>query len=217
MKHREGMKNFLTTDIYGINGEAFSGGRSNIEVVRQMLEAGIRVIQYREKDKSGREMFTECSAIRDLTRQAGATFIVNDRVDLAIAVSADGVHIGQDDLPPLVVRKMIGEEMILGLSTNLPEQAREAVHLGVVDYIGVGPVYATGTKADAAQTAGLEYVEYVAKNIALPFVPIGGIKETNIAEVRRSGAHIFAIISDIVGAPDIPAKVRDIRSELARA
>lgn len=216
MIHRPRMANFLTTDIYGITGEEFSAGRSNIEVVRQLLAAGVKIIQYREKAKEARDMYEECLALREMTTRAGATFIVNDRVDLAMMVAADGVHVGQEDLPPGRVRELVGADMLVGLSTHTPETARAAENLaGIIDYIGVGPVYATGTKKDASAPTGLELVAYVTKNIKLPFVAIGGIKEGNIGDVRRHGAQVIALISDLVGAPDIAAKVRALRAELA--
>jgi thiamine-phosphate pyrophosphorylase len=216
MKQRKGMENFLAGDIYGITDDALSRGRSTVEVVRLLLDAGIRVIQYREKSKPARTMYEECRVIRDLTAGAGATFIVNDHVALAMAVGADGVHVGQDDLPPGKVRELVGPDMVIGLSTHAPEQAREAEKLaGVIDYLGVGPVFATGTKKDAAAPVGLTLLEYVAANISLPYVAIGGIKENNIAEVRRRGAGMIAIVSEIVGADDIPAKVAALRAAMA--
>lgn len=153
--------------------------------------------------------------MREMARKAGATFIINDYIDLAIAVSADGVHIGQDDLPPAVVRELVGEKMIIGLSTHLPEQAKAAAKSGVVDYIGVGPVFATQTKKDVCSPVGFSYLEYVARNIALPFVAIGGIKEHNIIKVQSRGARIFALVTELVGTADIPAKVQAIRKRLA--
>lgn len=209
---RPAMRNFLSTDIYGITAEKFSLGRSNIEVVDAMIGAGIKVIQYREKEKSAREMYNECTRIMEMASRAGVTFIVNDRVDLAMMVNAHGVHIGQDDLPVKEVRRLMGEEAIIGLSTHSPDQARAAVLSGAVDYIGVGPLYATHTKTDVCAAVGLEYLDFVVHNINLPFVAIGGIKEHNIAEVRRRGAKITALVTEIVGAEDIPAQVRKLRA-----
>lgn len=216
MEHRPGMANFLAGGIYAITGDDFSRGRTGAEVVRQLLAAGVRVVQYREKDKSARGMYEECKLIRDLTRGAGATFIVNDRVDLAMAVGADGVHVGQDDLPPASVRELVGPDMVIGFSTHTAAHAHAAEKLaGVIDYIGVGPVFATGTKKDAAAPVGLTLIEYVANNIALPFVAIGGIKEDNIGEVRRRGAATIALVSDLIGAADIAAKVAALNAALA--
>ena len=211
---RLGMAELLAADIYGITAEEYSLGRSNIEVVALMIEAGIKVIQYREKEKKTRQKYEECLKIREMTRQSGVTFIVNDNVDLAILAESDGIHIGQDDLPPEKVRKLVGEEMIIGLSTHLPEEAEAAVKSGV-DYIGVGPIFATKTKKDVCDPVGLEYLEYVVKNIKLPFVAIGGIKEHNLAELSRRGAKCFAMVTEIVGVEDIGAKVRALRAVLS--
>lgn len=216
MQHRANMANFLAGDIYGVTDDRLSLGRGNVETARQLLAAGVTVIQYREKDRPARIMYEECLAIRALTREAGATLIVNDHIDLAMIVGADGVHIGQDDLPPGEVRRLVGPDIIIGLSTHSPEQAREAEKLaGVIDYIGVGPIFATATKKDASAPVGLAGIEYVAANIRLPFVPIGGIREDNIGAVRRSGADIVALVADLVGAADIAAKVASLRAVLA--
>ncbi len=215
MAHKRGMAGLLEADIYGITAEEYSRGRSNIEVVSQMIDAGIKVIQYREKDKSMRQKYEECLKIRDMTREVGVTFIVNDHPDLALLVGADGVHLGQDDLPPERVRELVGDGMIIGLSTHSPAQAEAAVKSGV-DYIGVGPIFATKTKKDVCEPVGLEYLDYVVQNIKLPFVAIGGIKEHNIAEVSRRGARCIALVTEIVGAEDIGAKVRSLRKVLSR-
>lgn len=207
-----GMHNFLTTDIYGITSEEHSLGRSNVEVVKQMIDGGIRVIQYREKNKYSRAMYEECQVIREMTRTAGVTFIINDHIDLAMLVGADGVHIGQDDLPPEAVRRLIGQDMLIGLSTHSISQAQEAVRCGVIDYIGVGPIFKTQTKKDVCDPVGLAYLEHVVKNVDLPFVAIGGIKEHNIALVRNCGAKIIALVTEIVGSQDIKAKIAAIRT-----
>lgn len=200
----------LITDIYGITAESWSRGRSNAEVVKCMLEGGIRIIQYREKDKSGLEKYRECLALRQLTEAAGALLIINDHADLALAVGADGVHIGQDDMPPSAVRELIGPHLLLGISTHSPQQAQAAVRAGA-DYIGVGPLYSTRTKVDVCEPVGLEYLEYAAKNIQIPFVAIGGIKQHNLAEVVSRGAACVAMVTEIVGAEDPAACITAIR------
>ncbi|WP_073239079.1 thiamine phosphate synthase [Desulforamulus putei] len=215
MTVKRGLAEFLKPGIYGITAEEYSRGRDNIQVVQDMLAAGIRIIQYREKEKKAREKYLECIKIRELTRQAGATFIVNDNIDLALIVDADGVHIGQDDLPPEKVRELVGEERIIGLSTHSPAQARAALAAGV-DYIGVGPIFATRTKKDVCDPVGLAYLEYVVKNIDLPFVAIGGIKEHNIRQVTARGARCVALVTEIVGAADIVAKVAALRQEMTK-
>lgn len=211
--HNRKLTGLLMADIYGITAEEYSMGRSNIEVAAQMIEAGVTVIQYREKEKSDRQKYEECLKIREMTGEAGALFIVNDRPDLALLVDADGVHLGQDDLHPGAVRKLVGEKMLIGFSTHSPAQAHAAETMDI-DYIGVGPIFATNTKKDVCEPVGLEYLEYVVKNIRLPFVAIGGIKEHNIAEVYRRGARCMALVTEIVGAPDIGARVRNLRAAI---
>jgi thiamine-phosphate pyrophosphorylase len=159
-------------------------------------------------------MLEECLAIRAKTRAAGATFIVNDYVDLAILAEADGVHLGQEDLPPEAVRKLVGDQMLIGLSTHSPGQAQAAARLGAVDYIGVGPIFATQTKQDVCEPVGLAYLDYVVENIDLPFVAIGGIKQHNIKQVKDHGARTIALVTEIVGAKDVIAQVAAIREQL---
>jgi len=212
MDKRAALDILLAADLYGITAEEYSLGRKNPEVVRMMVDAGIKVIQYREKEKKMRAKYQECLEIRKITESVGAVFIVNDHPDLAVLTGADGVHLGQDDLPPGAVRRLVGEEMIIGLSTHSPEQAREAEEGGAVDYIGVGPVFPTSTKKDVCAPVGLSYLDYVVKNIRLPFVAIGGIKEHNAGEVWQRGARCLAMVTEIVGAEDIAAKVRALRA-----
>lgn len=201
----------LCTDLYCLTSEEHSNGRDNIEVVREMIAAGIKIIQYREKEKTMLEKYRECEKIRDLTQDI--TFLVNDHLDLALAVEADGVHLGQDDLPIQKVRELVGEEMIIGISTHSPEQAEKAV-VGGADYIGVGPIFSTKTKKDVCDPVGLTYLDYVVKNIKIPFVAIGGIKENNILQVVKRGAKTVAMVTEIVGAENIPAKITSIRRKI---
>lgn len=209
-------KNVLPKGIYGITAEIFSRGRKNIEVVKAMVKGGIKIVQYREKeDKSIREMYEECKEIRKITRDHGVLFLVNDFIDIALLTDADGVHIGQDDLPVDEVRKLIGNK-IIGISTHSAEQALKAVKDGV-DYIGVGPIYKTYTKKNVCNPVGFEYLEYVVNNILLPFVAIGGIKENNIQEVIRRGAETIALVTEIAGADDIEAMVRRLQARLLPA
>ena len=198
----------LPKGIYGITGEKFSRGRSNIEVVEAMIRGGVRVVQYREKhrDKSIREMYEECRLIREITRKHGVMFIVNDFVDIALLTDADGVHVGQDDLPLAEVRRLVGRR-IIGVSTHSPGQADAAV-AGGADYIGVGPIFETRTKEDVCDPVGFEYLEYAARKVPVPFVAIGGIKAHNIQEVVSRGTERVCMVTEIVGAEDIEGTVR---------
>ncbi|BDQ36676.1 thiamine-phosphate synthase [Pseudodesulfovibrio nedwellii] len=206
----------LDTDLYCLTGEKFSLGRSNIDVVREMLDSGIKLVQYREKEKKMGAKYEECLVIRDMTREAGAAFIVNDDIELARLVDADGVHIGQEDLPVEAVRRLVGEEMTIGLSTHSPAEARDAVKRGA-DYIGVGPIFKTFTKEDVVDPVGFEYLDYVVNNIDIPFVAIGGIKEHNIGEVVRRGASCVALVTEIVGEENINEKINALRHEIEAA
>lgn len=210
MNRQEAMECFKAFPIYGITAEGMSAGRNSIEVVEAMLQAGIRFVQYREKEKSGLERYEQCLAIRELTRKYDAAMIIDDFVDLAIAVDADGVHIGQEDLPVKAVRALLGPDKVIGLSTHEPAQLQQANELAeYLDYVGVGPVYATQTKK-TAQPVGLEYVAHAVQHSRLPFVAIGGIKEHNIQAVAAAGAAQIAVVSDITAAPDIQAKIKKL-------
>jgi thiamine-phosphate pyrophosphorylase len=214
-RNKEG-REVLPTGLYGITAEKFSNGRTNIEVVEQMIKGGIKIIQYREKKslKSYDAILEECRQIRTLTRAAGVTFIVNDYVDVAILVDADGVHVGQDDLPVGEVRKLLGRNKIIGLSTHSPQQAKDALLAGA-DYLGVGPIFATKTKDDVCDPVGFSYLDWVVENISLPFVAIGGIKLHNVDQVVQRGGKTICLVTEIVGAPDIVARVHELNRTLA--
>ncbi|SBV94956.1 Thiamine-phosphate synthase [uncultured delta proteobacterium] len=205
------MRALPKTDIYAITDSTLSLGRPVEEVVGALLGAGVKIIQYREKKKKAGEMLRECEILRTMTRDAGAFFIVNDHIDIAMLVKADGVHVGQEDLPVGRVRELVGDDCCIGFSTHSPEQVAEAVRVGA-DYIGVGPLYATQTKEDVCNPVGLEYLDYVAASQAIPFVVIGGIKRHNIAEVVRHGGRCCCLVSELVGAPEIAARVAEVRA-----
>ncbi len=192
--------------LYGLTAEKFSRGRGNEEVVRAMLDSGIRIIQYREKTKKMGLKYEECLRLRAMTHDAGAAFIVNDDIDLALLTGADGVHVGQEDLPLEAVRRLVGGSMAIGLSTHSPEQALAATAQGA-DYIGVGPIFATRTKEDVCAPVGFEYLDFVIRGSNLPFVAIGGIKEHNLGEVAAHGAGCVALVSEITEAVDIRGKI----------
>ncbi len=207
------LKNVLDTGLYCLTAEEYSLGRSNIDVVGQMIDAGVKLIQYREKEKSMKEKYNECTQIRKMTQTAGVFFIVNDHVDLAMVVDADGIHVGQEDLPVSEIRRITGGKMAIGLSTHSVDQAKDAVEKGV-DYIGVGPVFKTTTKKDVCDPVGFGYLEYVVNNIDIPFVAIGGIKENNVGDIIKRGARCVAMVTEIVGANDIGKTINTIRNKI---
>ncbi|HNX59351.1 MAG TPA: thiamine phosphate synthase, partial [Spirochaetota bacterium] len=170
---------------------------------------GAKIIQYREKDKTGLEKYRECLSIRDAAVAHNAVFIVNDDVDIAIAVGADGVHIGQDDMPIEAVRDIAGDRMIIGLSTHSPSQALDAVRRGA-DYIGAGPLFRTFTKKNVCDPVGLGYLEFAVRSVSIPVVAIGGIKEDNLGAVLARGAKTVCMVTAITSAPDIPRTVSSL-------
>jgi thiamine-phosphate pyrophosphorylase len=200
------MKNNLaalfTQSIYGIVSVEHGAGRNAQELCAAMLEGGIRIIQYREKYRSQKIRFEECLLLRKMTHDAGALFIVNDDIAVALAVNADGIHLGQDDIPIEEARKLIGTDKIIGLSTHAPAQGLNAVTRGA-DYLGVGPVFSTKTKANVCDPVGLEYVRFAAAHIGIPWVAIGGIKENNLVDVIAAGARCTCLVTEITAAYDI--------------
>jgi thiamine-phosphate pyrophosphorylase len=183
-----------------------SAGHEPITLARQLLFSGARILQLRLKDRSSRDLLQIATTIAGLCRERGALFIVNDRVDIAKLAGADGVHVGQDDLPLAAARAVVGDEVIVGVSTHTVEQAREA-ETGGADYIGFGAIYSGGLK-NVTNAQGLERLRLVRAAVRLPIVAIGGITEATVPAVLAAGADAVAIISDIVRAPDMPSKVR---------
>ncbi len=211
MTNLKKFKPILPTGLYALTCAPRSRNRSNLEVVKAMIRGGIDVLQYREKDnKSMKEKLAECQELRKITRAAGIPFIINDHIDIALLVDADGVHVGQDDLPAESVRSLIGDDKILGVSTHSPEQAFAAVQAGA-DYIGVGPIFSTQTKVNVCDPVGFSYEEWVAHNIEIPWVAIGGIKLHNLNEVLSRGARAVALVTEITETEDIETTVQKIR------
>lgn len=200
--------------LYGITGDNFANGKSNYECIEEMIKGGIKIVQYRDKFKSTREKVEEAKAIKKLCHKNNVLFIVNDDVAVAMLVDTDGVHVGQDDMKPDDVRKLIGINKIIGLSTHSEEQGMAAYNNENVDYIGVGPIFPTTTKDTAP--VGLEYLEFAVKNLHLPFIAIGGIKEYNIDEIIKRGAQRICLVSDIVGAENICKKIINLNSKILK-
>ncbi|MBN2797187.1 MAG: thiamine phosphate synthase [Clostridia bacterium] len=202
---------FYKTDLYGILGESYSKGRTNYEIAQEMLEAGIKVIQYREKDKSKKEQLCECQSICELAKKESALFIVNDHLDIAMASHAHGIHLGQDDLPVSVV-KTIAPYLIIGKSTHNMAQVKEALE-DQVDYIGVGPMFMTSTKMNIEASEGLKFLREVSETVKIPYVAIGGINETNIRLVSEFGA-CCAMISTLVGAENVKKNIQTLKESI---
>lgn len=176
--------------------------RSLVEVLRTAAEAGAFLFQYRNKTASMKDAYMEALTLRDAAAKAGVLFIVNDRCDLAIAVDADGVHLGQGDLPLDLARKVMGPEKLIGISTHNADQVREAT-AGKPDYLGFGPIFTPGSKQDHDPVVGLEGLHTIRSLTPLPVFAIGGIHIDQVDEVMRAGADGVAVISAILKTPDI--------------
>ena len=194
------MKKFdLPIGVYAITDSKSGKNKKFLEYCEDLLKGGAKIIQYREKKRDLKLLLEEAKALRELTLKYNATFIVNDYLDIALLSEADGIHIGQDDLPIKDVRKILGENKIIGISTHNPQEAQQAIIDGA-DYSGVGPIFYTETKEDVCAPVTLEYLDFVNKNIKLPYVAIGGIKENNIDKVLAMGAKSICLVSELVGA-----------------
>jgi len=191
-------------------------GRGHLDVARAALEGGARFLQFRDKDMSTRELVEAAAELRELTRRCGALLVVNDRVDVALAVGADGVHLGGDDMPVSAARRLLGENAVIGVSAASVESARAAEAAGV-DYLGVGPIFATGSKADAGEAIGLGPMRLVRAAVALPLLAIGGISAANARQVIRAGADGVAVISAISDAEDMVAATTELLQRVVNA
>jgi thiamine-phosphate pyrophosphorylase len=186
--------------LYAITDRQWSNC-THQEIVRMLLDGGASLIQLRDKEAIGRELLEQAMACLKLTRQAGATLIINDRVDVALTAGADGVHLGQDDLSVDEAREILGEDKIIGVSTHSIDQFRAALETSA-NYIAVGPVYPSITKEDTAPVVGLELVREARKLTDRPLVAIGGISHARAPEVIEAGADCVAVISALYPLPE---------------
>ena len=194
--------------IYLVTDDGCLQGRALIDCVREALEGGVTLVQYRAKTASSAEMYAEALQLKALCDSFNVPLIINDRLDIAMAVGAAGVHLGQDDLPCAAARKLLGEDYIIGVSAHNPAEAKTALQSGA-DYLGCGAVFGTATKADVKKL-GTEGLTAICREKGLPVVGIGGVTADNYREVRAAGADGAAIVSGILAQPDISATVRAI-------
>jgi thiamine-phosphate pyrophosphorylase len=185
-------------------------GHDPVELAAIMLEAGARVMQLRLKEACGRDFLKAARAIAALCQKSGAMLLINDRIDVAMLAGAAGVHLGQTDIPLRAARKLVGPDRVIGISTASVDQACAAED-GGADYIGFGPMYPGGAK-QIVTGQGLAILREVRAAVGIPIVAIGGITENKVPELLAAGADAVAIISDVVHAPDIPAKIRRLLS-----
>lgn len=194
--------------IYLVTDDGCLQGRALLDCVREALEGGVTLVQYRAKTASSAEMYNEALQLKALCDSFNVPLIINDRLDIAMAVGAAGVHLGQDDLPCAAARKILGEDYIIGVSAHNQAEAKAALQSGA-DYLGCGAVFGTATKADVKKL-GTDGLAAICKAKGLPVVGIGGVTADNYREVRAAGADGAAIVSGILAQPDIRATVRAI-------
>jgi thiamine-phosphate pyrophosphorylase len=196
--------------LHVLTNHALSRGRDLLTVANAAIEGGATVIQLRDKKGSTRQLVEQGLTLRRLTRERGVLFIVNDRIDVALAVDADGVHIGQDDdMPVHLARQLLGPGRILGISAGNPAEGEAAI-AAQPDYLSIGPIYATFTKTDAGSAIGTRLIADLCRRCNIPLIGIGGITAENAAEVVRAGAVGVAVITAVVSADDIAGAARKL-------
>ena len=204
--------NRLELGLYVITASDPSRGREHLDVARAALEGGADALQLREKDRGAAEIYRVAVGVRELLEKSGSKclFLVNDRLDVALACGADGVHLGQEDLPAAAARALLREGMVLGVSAGTVEEALRAQEEGA-DYLGVGPVFPTPSKPDAGEPLGLEVLRSICEAVTVPVVAVGGINEGNLEKVFEAGAGGIAVISAVSSAQDMLQAVRRLR------
>ncbi len=206
------MAHFAKTDLYVVITAALCDGRPALDILDACLAVGVGIIQYREKDLSGRELFEQAQAFRERCRQADALLIINDRVDVALAVEADGVHLGQEDLP-LAAARQLAPDLILGASSHNLDEALEAQAAGA-SYVNIGPIFATQTKSLPHGPLGPGAIDHIAPHLHVPITCMGGIKAHNIAEVTQRGVRHVAVVTAVTAAADSEAAARTLRQAM---
>ncbi len=212
MKREAKRQLFQQVDVYPVTCERLSDGRSNLEVLEAVITGGSKIIQLREKDYPKKDLYDLALKFKEITNRAGVLLIINDHVDIALAVDADGVHLGQEDLPVQVARNL-APELLIGASTHSLEQALQAEKNGA-DYINIGPIFSTKTKEGMGRSLGPEAISEISPQIKIPFTVMGGINEDNIEQVLAKGARRVAMVTAITKAADIAAKVESLKEKI---
>jgi thiamine-phosphate pyrophosphorylase len=204
---------FRNVDLYPVIGERFCSGRPSVEVLKEVILGGAKIVQFREKDLPEREVFQMAEQYRRITADAGILLVINDHLDIAVAVGADGVHLGQDDIP-LEAARRIAPELLIGISTHSLEEALAASE-GGADYVNVGPIFPTNTKTGLSRTLGPEAVTDIGERIELPYTVMGGIKKENLHEVLSRGARRVAVVTAVTQASDIAQTTRSFVEQIS--
>lgn len=208
----ERLRRFAQIDLYPVTCEALSAGRTDEQVLDACVEGGASIIQLRDKHAAKQTLVAKAKRWREITSRHGLLLIVNDYVDIAVGVGADGVHLGQDDFP-LVAARRLAPDMIIGVSTHNLAEAMAAQDSGA-DYVNIGPIFATRTKDGLSEFLGPDAIRQIAPRLDLPFTVMGGITLDNIDQVLAAGAAKVAVVTAITGAADITAAVRTLRTRI---
>jgi thiamine-phosphate pyrophosphorylase len=201
--------------LYLVTDSRQSRGRSNLEIVQAAVRGGATVVQLREKDMATRLLLEEGRKIKEFLDNHHVLFLINDRVDVALALDADGVHLGKDDMPVPVARKLLGDDRIIGMSVEHPDEVESAVRSGA-DYLAASPIYTTATKPELETGLGLTGLAEIRKRTTLPVIAIGGMNWQTAADVIAAGADGVAVVSAIVAAENPKEAARLILSEVQR-
>jgi len=202
--------------LYLVTDRGLSRGRTTLQIVAAAVAGGVTCVQLREKTCSTREFIEQARAVQSFLKSRGIPLIINDRIGVALAVKADGVHLGQNDMPIETARDILKDSMFIGISAETLENAVEAEKCGA-DYIGVGPIFPTNTKADAASPLGPEGFLEIRKAVKIPLVAIGGLNQENAGDIVRKGAEGIAVVSAIVSADDPENAARELKNMIIRA
>lgn len=214
MKKEARIARLLAVDVYPVTCERLSGGRSDLEVLDAVIRGGARMVQLREKDRSRGDLYRLAVQFREITRRSDVLLIINDHLDIALAVDADGVHLGQDDLPVPAARR-IAPDLIIGASTHSLPEALRAQEDGA-DYVNIGPIFPTRTKEGVHEIIGPEAIAEISPHLSIPFTVMGGINESNIDRVLEKGAFRVAMVTAVTMAPDIAGAVQSLKNRIER-
>lgn len=199
-------------NIYPVLCRKLSSGRSNEEVLRAIISGGAKIVQYRDKEISKKEFYEEAKRLKNIANDAGVILIINDYVDVAKEIDADGVHLGQEDMLPNEARKILGNDKIIGVSTHNLDEAIKAEQDGAT-YINVGPIFKTNTKKNVTAPVGIEMFKLISNQIKIPISVMGGINHNNIKQVVQAGAKIIAVVSAVVSSDDIAQAVKTLSTQ----
>ena len=199
-KLRKILKLYLVTDSQILEGRDF------YKCIEDAIKAGVTMVQLREKDIDGKEFLEKAIKLRELTKKYNVSFIIDDRVDIAMLCDADGVHVGQSDIDAKSVRKLMGDDKIIGVSARTVEEAKKAKEDGA-NYLGIGAMFSTSTKLDA-KNVSFDMLSKIIKELDLPFVLIGGINLENVSQLKQFNPDVYALVSGILGAQDINSRVK---------